>query len=270
MEETIFQIGLLEDEAIELDTSALQLAALDHPDVSLSPYLGILRSILESIADAADDATTPAGQADLLASVIAGDYGFAGDRRDYDNPANADLIRVIDRRRGLPVSLGIIYVAAARRLGWEADILGTPGHVLVRIGTVTEPVLIDVFDGGAKVEAGRLGGLLRRVLGPGVTPAPEHLAPMPNRAILARLLVNQAMRAESAGDRERALTVYERMTLISPTLPHGWWERARLEMAKGDVPAAKHSLSAMLEITRDPDLRMHISSTLDSLGGTDG
>jgi regulator of sirC expression with transglutaminase-like and TPR domain len=128
-------------------------------------------------------------------------------------------------------------------------------------------VLIDVFDGGAIVEAERLTALLQRILGATIKLTPEHLAPMPNRAVLVRLLMNQAVRAESGGDHVRALALYRRMTLISPALPHGWWERARLEIAAGDAAAARRSLSAMLEITRDPDLRMHISAALDALGG---
>ena len=93
---------------------------------------------------------------------------------------------------------------------------------------------------------------------------------MANRAVLVRLLMNQAVRAETGGDAARALTIYERMTVISPALPHGWWERARLELAADDRPAARRSLSAMLEISRDPDLRGQISAALDSLAGSGG
>lgn len=81
----------------------------------------------------------------LLSKVIAGEFGFTGDYLDYDDPDNADLIRVIDRRRGLPVSLTILYASAARRIGYQADVLNTPGHVLGRVGTETDSVLIDPF-----------------------------------------------------------------------------------------------------------------------------
>jgi regulator of sirC expression with transglutaminase-like and TPR domain len=268
MDESILHIGLLEDEAIELDIAALELAALDHPATDIDPYVDILSAMTERIAADAQEAEGSEEQAGLLAAVIAGHYGFAGDRATYDDPANADLIRVIDRRRGLPVSLSILYVAAAQRMGWHADVLNTPGHVLVRIGPDTSPVLIDCFDGGKIVGPAELSALLQTILGPQAVPAPEHLTPMSNRAVLVRLLMNQAVRAETAGDGARALAIYERMTVISPALPHGWWERARLELAQGDRADARRSLSAMLEITRDPDLRAHISSALDALAGS--
>jgi len=268
MEDSILHIGLLEDEAIEIDIAALELAALDHPAIDLEPYVDILTAMTERLADEAQQAESSEEQAQLLAAVIAGHYGFVGDRATYDDPANADLIRVIDRRRGLPVSLAILYVAAARRMGWHADVLNTPGHVLARIGPDTSPVLIDCFGRGEIVGPVELGAMLQNILGANAVPAPEHLTPMANRAVLVRLLMNQAVRAETSGDAARALAIYERMTIISPALPHGWWERARLELAAGDRPGARRSLSAMLEITRDPDLRAHISSALDALAGS--
>ena len=211
------------------------------------------------------DAESAVARAKILARVIGTEFGFVGDRQSYDDPDNADLIRVIDRRRGLPVSLTILYVAAARRLGWAADALNTPGHVVARIGSETEPVLIDPFDGGAMLDAERFAALLRAVLGPDTAPRPEHLTAMSNRSVLVRLLMNQASRAERGGNPGRALTLYQRMTVIAPSNAHAWWEHARLQLNTGDVEAARSSLSAMLEVTREPELRMHACAALDAL-----
>jgi regulator of sirC expression with transglutaminase-like and TPR domain len=259
----------MEDEVIEVDAAALQLAALDHPGVDLEPYIGQLNAFTEHLAAMAADAQNAEERAQMLSRVMAADLGFSGDRTSYDEPANADLIRVIERRRGLPVSLTILYVAAARRLGWGVDPLNTPGHVLARVGSETDAVLIDPFNDGRAVDADELAALLRRVLGPGTVPELEHVTPMSNRSVLVRLLMNQASRAKGAGDFRRALTLYERMTVIAPEHGHGWWERARLLLRAGEVASARSSLSAMLEITRDPTLRAHIFSALDSLGSRD-
>ncbi|WP_294255918.1 transglutaminase-like domain-containing protein [uncultured Sphingomonas sp.] len=265
--DAILQLGLMEDEAIDLDAAALQLAALDHPDVDLGPYVGQLNAYTERLATAGGDAETVEDRAQALADVMATTFGFSGDQTRYDDPANADLIRVIDRRRGLPVSLTILYVAAARRLGWRVDPLNTPGHVLARVGAETEAVLIDPFNDGRIVAADDLAALLRGVLGPAVVPTIEHVTPMSNRSVLVRLLMNQASRAEAADDAARALTLYDRMTVIAPDHGQGWWERARLLLLAGEIGGARSSLSAMLEITRDPALRTHICSALDSLSG---
>ena len=265
MEHDIDHLGLLDDEAITLDAAALEIAALDHPDEPLGPYLATLEQIAKRVLAVGSEATSAADRASALAAVVAGEFGLTGDRDSYEHPDNTDLIRVIDRRRGLPVSLAIIYVAAARRLGWDADALNTPGHVLVRVGSPTEPVLIDPFNEGAVVGPPQLAALLAQMLGPRATPSADHLVPMSNRSVLVRLLTNAATRAEASGNRDRALTLFGRITTVSPSSALGWWERARLELASGDASAARGSLSALLEVTRDPDIRAQVFAALEAL-----
>ncbi len=267
MIDSIAHLGLLDDEEIELDIAALELSALDHDGVDLAPYLAMLDDYEGELRDVADGVTSGAAQAEALAALLAGRHGLTGDNATYDAPLNADMIRVLDRRKGLPVSLSILYVALARRLGWTADALNTPGHVLVRVGPVEEPVVIDPFHDGATVTPIALINLIRQSLGPNATLDQMHLAPMSNRMVLVRLLLNQATRAEQGGDAARAMTVYERMVEVAPSNGQGWWDLARLQLAAGRIDDARVSLSAMLEITRDTGHRALISSTLEKLAG---
>lgn len=265
MSADVTNLGLLDDEEIELDHAALALSKLDHEGIDLAPYLALLRDIGERLDAVGASACTAEEQARALAQVFSREFDFAGDARSYDAPLNADLIRVLDRRRGLPVSLSILYVAAARRMGWTAFALNTPGHVLVRIGS--EPaILIDPFAGGQFVSRDRLAALLQGALGPHAVLEQEHLAPMSNRTTLVRLLLNQASRAEKSGDIARAIILFVRMTVVAPENPDGWWELARLQLQLGDLETARHSLSSMLEVTRDPDRRRLVSATLEAIG----
>lgn len=264
MTDSLLELGLVDDDEIVLDEAALELAALDHVGTDLEPYLAVLDEIEARLRKTGGTALVPAAQADRLAQVIAGEFGFAGDRETYDDAANADLIRVIDRRRGLPVSLSILYVAAARRLDWPAHALDVPGHVLVLIGETVSPVVIDPFRNGTVVGASDLAGLVATA-GDAV-PAVRQVTAMPNRAVLVRLLQNQASRAEAAGRARRALTLYERMTTFAPDHGHAWWERARLELIDGRVEDARTSLSAILEVTREPAFRARVSETLEAIG----
>ena len=217
----IDQIGLLDDEEIELDIAALALSELDHAGLDLEPYLDLLDEIEGRLAEAGGSDPSVEQQAKALSQVIHSEFGFIGDADSYDAPLNADFIRVLDRRRGLPVSLSILYCAAARRLGWSAYALNMPGHVLARIGD--EPfVVIDPFNGGISVDERQLVALVRQFLGPGARFSTEYLAPVPNRSTLLRLLMNQASRAEQGGDPVRALAMYDRMTRIAPGNPDGW------------------------------------------------
>jgi regulator of sirC expression with transglutaminase-like and TPR domain len=263
MYDDLTHLGLIDDDEIVLDEAALSLALLDHPDVDLEPYHDLLAAVATRLDVIAADAESSAERADALGAVLTAEFSFVGDNETYDDPANADMIRVIDRRRGLPISLSILYVAAARRLGWRADVLDLPGHVLVLVGADSVPVIIDPFTGGGRVGAERLAALLQTFAAPGEPVT--HIAAMPNRAVLVRLLQNQASRAEQAGKGRRALTLYERMTAMAPDYANGWWQRARLELVDGDVARARSSLGTILEITREPELRQRVSETLQSL-----
>lgn len=257
-------LGLLDDEEIELDFAALALSACDHPGTDLGGYVTLLERVSDRLGMVGATAATVPSQAGALVSVFAGEFGFEGDVTSYDAPLNADMMRVLDRRRGLPVSLAILYVAAARRMGWAAHPLNTPGHVLVRIGD-GPAMMIDPFSGGRPVDRAGLDSLLRRVLGPLAILRPDHIAPLSNRMVLVRLLVNQASRAEQTGDAARALTLYGRMTQVAPDHGDGWWERARLALLLRDFAVARESLSAMLEVTRDPSRRADVAAALDGI-----
>ena len=260
MTDDVIRLGLLDEEEILLDEAALSLAALDHPAADAAPYHDVFDAIAARLT-AVGSADTAQSQASALARVLGDEFGFAGDTLTYDDPANADMIRVIDRQRGLPISLSILYVAAARRIGWTANVLDVPGHVLVLIGMAAAPVVIDPFHGGGPVERDRLRAMLATTHA-GRVDAASQVAAMPNRAILVRLLFNQARRAESAGQGRRALDLYRRMTTIAPAYGQGWWERARLERVDADAAAARISLSAMLEVTREPIARREITRLL--------
>lgn len=263
MYDDIAHLGLVEDEDIVLDQAALALARLDHPEVDLAPLRELLDAMAERLWQRRVVAASALDQALLLASVVSGDFALRGATEDYDDPANADLIEVLRRGRGMPIALSILYVALARRVGWRACGLNMPGHLLVLVGELPHGVIIDPFNGGAVMDAEAVAELRRRF---GAT-GPEHdkVAALTNRAMLVRLLLNQATRARAASNLERALVVYERMTTIAPLVSHLWWDRAELERQMGHIAAARSSLTAMLETTRDDALRLHIRTALAHL-----
>lgn len=245
-------IGASDDAQIRIDEAALHLAAADRVRVELEPSLALLAGLGARLPAALRPA---ARRAEALARLLAGREDFRGDSADYDSPRNADMLAVLTRRRGLPIALAILYVATARRAGWDARVLALPGHVLVGVEGDGEVVLLDAFAGGTPVAvpAGRGGA--------GVPDA----AWLGNRETLVRLVMNQASRARQAGDSARALTLYRRLTLVAPAMPALWWERARLEQQAGDTGAARRSLAAMRETTRDPALSDRIRQAYEAL-----
>jgi regulator of sirC expression with transglutaminase-like and TPR domain len=264
MIESIAPLGLIDDDQIVLDVAALQLSALDHEGEDLAPFETLLRDISERLASARNVAG-PQQQAEALAQTIYGQFGFSGDTKTYDAPANADMIDVLTRRRGLPVSLTILYVSAARRQGWTAFALNTPRHVLLRVGTEDTSVLTDPFRSGAVVPGDQLASLILQEDDPFDSGIAAALAPMSNRMTLVRLLLNQASRAEHDGDLGRAQAMMERIVTIAPESSHGWWHYARLQLVAGDSRGARHSLISMQEVTLDRTRRQHIAHLLERL-----
>ncbi len=262
------RLGLVDDAAIDLADAALLLAAADHPGAALDTARARLTGIVLRLQREAAGVDTVAARARVLRELVAHTLEMTGDTADYDNPRNADFLSLLDRKLGLPVTLSILYVALARRVGWAADPLGLPGHVLVRVGAEPVTQLIDAFDGGRLLGEAGLAAVLDRVLGGSASVEADHLVPLSNRATLVRLVSNQATRARRAGDVARALTLHERMTLIAPGFTGLWWERARLEQLAGDIAAARASLGAMLETTRDAGVRQRIRAALTALART--
>ena len=262
------RLGLIDDAAIDLADAALLLAAADHPGAELDTARARLTGLVLRLQREAAGVEAVAARARMLRDLIAHTLEMTGDTADYDNPHNADFLALLDRKVGLPVTLSILYVALARRVGWAADPLGLPGHVLVRVGAEPVTVLIDAFDGGRLLGPAGLTAVLDRALGGTGAVEADHLVPLSNRATLVRLVSNQATRARRAGDVARALRLHERMTLIAPGFTGLWWERARLEQLAGDVGAARASLGAMLETTRDAAVRHRIRAALTALART--
>jgi len=101
----------------DIAMAALMLAALDHPHSKLNPYYTHLSEIGEAARAEAAFVRDGEAAANALGHVLAARYGYDGDRMEYDEPGNADLISVMERRRGLPVALGVLYMHAARAAG---------------------------------------------------------------------------------------------------------------------------------------------------------
>jgi regulator of sirC expression with transglutaminase-like and TPR domain len=257
-------IGLTEDTDIRLDRAALDLAAADRTRAPLEPALIYLDSLAGRLQPRARSGLA-ADRADALTALLADAEGFTGDSSNYEAPENADFLRVIEHRRGLPIALAILYVGVARRVGWRAEVLGVPGHVLVAVAGAGTTIVLDPFSDGRMLSADGVRTIAARALGRHGAMDRDHVAPLSNREALVRLLMNPASRAARRGDEARALTLYRRMTLVAPAMPALWWERARLERLAGDTVAARGSLAAMLETTRDPVLVSRIQAAVDAL-----
>jgi len=221
--------------------AALMLALLDHPKIVLEPYLAHLKQIEDMMRARSRLILRVEDGGHAVADLLAGQLGYDGDRLDYDNPRNADLISVIDRRRGLPVALGILYLHAARAAGMEAAGLNTQSHFVLRLALSGEDMIIDPFNGGAAVNQAHVPVELRA--------DDAGLAELVSDTdVLLRLQNNLKLRALNAGDHARGLELSRRMVLIAPRRSDLWFDLARLNEALGVLGAARRAYETCLAL----------------------
>ena len=189
-----------------------------------------------------------------LAHLLTAQYGFRGDAEDYDNPANANLIQVLERRRGLPVALGVLWLHAARAAGWPAHGVDFPAHFLIALEGAGGQLVADVFDGGRVLDAPALRALIKRVAGPEAELRPGLLRPAGSRAVLLRLQNNLRTRRLGAGDVPGALAATLDMLRIAPDQASLWREAGAMHQRLDQIAAALRCFERFLALAPDGPL----------------
>jgi len=247
----------------DLIEAALRLGRCDHPETDLAPYRAHLDQLAREVR--ASGAAGAVERLEVLVETLAGRHGYAGDAESYDDLANANLLDVVDRRRGLPVALGILYIGTARAAGWRMEGLAFPHHFLARIEGGHDRAILDPFAGQVIADAAGLRSILRRLGGGKAELKPAHTQAASDRSILLRLINNQRTRLLSAGKNEAALAVVERMLWLSPSDPGLVAEAAEIEVALGRIGGAIRRLERLSEKVVDPTLRQRIAADIKRL-----
>lgn len=241
--------GEARDEDIDIAHVALMLAACDRPEISLASYRDHLDELAAAARNAMGRKEVPVQvAAGVLSGVMAGRYRYLGDAETYDDPRNANLAHVIDRRKGLPVTLGILYIHIARKIGLEIAGLNFPGHFVLRLRGPDEALVIDPFNGGQPLTAADLLALIRSVEGPDARLTPEACEAVGTRDILLRLENNILSRAIRGGDFARAREVVTRMIWLAPQRAGLRFELGRLEVHAGHMGAAADAFATCVDL----------------------
>lgn len=185
-------------------------------------------------------------QARALAEHLFVGVGFHGNDSDYYDPRNSFLDEVIARRTGIPISLSVLYVEVARRVGVMASPVGFPGHFLVRIDDAERRTVVDPFHGGGALDEVALADLLRRS-GSKLRYSSELIAPTPVRQVVARMLMNLRGIYASRGDFRRLLVVVDHLIDLMPASTEELRERGLLLARLGAPGAAADDLARYVD-----------------------
>lgn len=262
--------GEAPDESIDVAVAGLALGLLDRPGVSADRYQHHLDRLASDFRPGG--ARSARARAEVLVRFMAEEQGYMGDRESYDNLENANLPSVIDRRRGLPVALVILYLHVARSCGWQATAINFPGHVLLRLDGEGDRVMIDPFAGGSPVTVREMRELLKATAGTQAELKPAFYEPLDNRGLLLRLENNIKIRVLKLGDIARAADVLRRMVVIAPMAVEAWYELGVLLIHQEQVRAGRDALEtclARLDYVSDRQgLRGQVMATLSELSAS--
>jgi regulator of sirC expression with transglutaminase-like and TPR domain len=243
------------DEGLDLLTGALLIARDAHPALDFAEQRARLDDLAKPLAGRGLAGLPPTVQARLLSDYLYVVSGFHGAKADYYNPSNSFVNEVLERRTGIPITLAVVYIEVARRLGVDASGVGFPGHFLVRVAARSldpaaqrnEPVIIDPFNQGRLLNEAALEALLRRsnVRAP---LSAEMLEPARTRHVVARMLMNLRGIYATRGDTSRLLVVLDRLIDLMPDLTSELLERAALYERLGAPAAALSDLRRYLDV----------------------
>ena len=197
-----------------LALGALLIALEDNPGIDIDHYLGVLDDLAGRCARRGSPGEPPVFRLGHLHAEMFDVDNYLGDTVGYYEPRNAYLNEVIDRKKGLPITLSIIFLHVAGKLGLNAAGVGLPGHYVVKVQFELNELYVDPFHGGTTLTMAEIGALLHQVSGGSLTLASEHLRAWTGRETLVRVLGNLNNMWNRAGDSRKAAAARERMELL--------------------------------------------------------
>jgi regulator of sirC expression with transglutaminase-like and TPR domain len=215
-------------EPIPLARGALLIAQEQYPDLELDKYLDKLAALAREAEMVVKMGNDTIEKIQLLSHFLFEQKGFEGNREEYADPRNSFLNEVIDRRRGIPITLSVIYLEVGKRLGLNLYGVGFPTHFLVKAVDERGELIIDPFYDGAILTLEEIRARLTQVYGQPVEVSPTHLKPIGTRHILVRMLRNLKAIYLKSADSTRALAALDRILLLDPRSLEELMERGTL------------------------------------------
>ena len=252
-----------------LAEGALILAAEARPDVDIEAGLESLAELVERSRLLVETTTSASAAVEALNHSIFEVERFRGSHEQYDDPRNSFLDEVLVRRRGLPITLSILYVEVARRLGFEAYGVGFPGHFLAKVVGIPEAprgeVIVDAFFGRI-LSLEDCAERLRAASGDDVAFDPDCLRPTSAREIYVRMLTNLKLQYLQRGDALSALGCFDRILVFTPDAAPEYRDRGLLLERLDCILPAIEDMTRFLELAPRDAQAAAIRMRRDALG----
>jgi regulator of sirC expression with transglutaminase-like and TPR domain len=268
-----FAALVADDASLSLIEAAASIAQDEIPTLDIQAVLAEVDALAAKLKRRLPPDAVPVQRLRWLNRFFFQELGFAGNVNNYYDPANSYLHNVLETRRGIPITLAVLYIEIATQIGLTARGVSFPGHFLVKLKMPQGEVVIDPFT-GQSLSRDELNELLapykrdRGLQGDFDVPLGLFLQAASAREVLARMLRNLKEIHRGAADPPRLLAVLQRLVVL---LPQVWEERRDRGIAYadlGDEIAAARDLTLYLENAPDAQDRHAIAERLARLGRT--
>lgn len=234
------------DEQIDLERAALYLAQEDYPEMDVEEYLNALDKMAADVKERSPNESYPLKIIQAINRYLYDDLGFVGNTADYYDPRNSFLNEVLDRRTGIPITLSLVYLAIAKRVGLPMVGINMPGHFLIRPVIEEAEICVDPFHYGEILFPQDCQERLAQVYRHPVDLKPAFLEAVSVRQYLARMLTNLKVVYSNRGELEKTLAAIDRLLLLFPNAPMELRDRGIVYYHLDRLTDAEQDLAAYL------------------------
>ena len=253
------------EDQIDLGRAALAIGTHQYPDLNIEDCLSQLDRLADGVEVRLGSEKNPYRTIAALNTVLFREVGFEGNRAEFYDPKNSFLNDVIARKRGIPISLSVVYIEVARRVGLSLAGVGFPGHFLVKYQDGDVEIIIDPFNRGEILASEDLQKLLDRLYRGQVPFQPEFVAALGKRDILRRMLHNLKIIYLQQGDALKALSILDYLLILEPAAAGELRDRALLYVKLECYAQAIDDLENYLSLSPSADDAATIKAEIESL-----
>ena len=238
-------------EPVDLFEGALLISQLVDPAADVARASEEISSLANRVLAARDDGCAPH---EALCRVLFVEESFHGDAETYDDPQNSSVVRVLERRRGMPITLSIVALEVGRRAGLELTGIGLPGHFVIGGRDVPAGLFVDPFERGKLCDSEAVAARVSATFGTNVELPPEAFAPDTVRSILIRVLFNLRRSYERRECYAEALEAVDWARELDPEETAYSRERGLLLLKAGRTEEAVAALEEYVAAATGEDL----------------
>jgi regulator of sirC expression with transglutaminase-like and TPR domain len=257
------------DEQIDLLAAGFAIARIEYPDLNTAEQIHRVDQLAMRVKRLVRPAADPRDIVLALNHVLFEVEAFRGNRDDYYDPLNSFLNDVLDRKVGIPITLSILYMEVARRVGFPMSGVGMPGHFLLKYYDIDgRDTLIDVYENGRIVSPADCQSRLDQIYSGQVPLQPDFLQPVGRRQILTRVLNNLKSIYLNSRNFRKALPVVDLILTIYPRSPEDVKARALLRYSVGQLRGSVEDFEDYLKMSPEASDADEIRQTALSIRRT--